>query len=685
MKKIFFYLLTLCWISLSHAHYYKLDWANSAGGIGANVGTSVAVDADGNVYTCGYFSGTADFDPGPGVFNLTSLGSPDIFIAKYDGSGNFKWAKSCGGPDNEFVTGITIGITGNILTVGNFRNTVDFDPGPGKFNLTSAGGYDMFILSLDSAGTFQWVKQISGSLEQNGSSITTDLNGNLYTTGFFTGTTDFDPGVGVYSLTTLSGVGPNEAFVLKLNSNGDFIWAKQFSGLSSKGGACVKVDKRQNVYSTGYFQSTVDFDPGIGIYNLKSAGNNDIYVSKLDSSGSFLWAGQIGGKASDGSSSCVLDNMNNLYVTGAFSDTVDFDPDAIKTYKISTSIQNTFILKLDSTGKFKWAKKLEGFSSGACITLDPDENIYTTGSFRVDGDFDPGPGKHDLHVKGGGATDIFISRLNPAGDFVWAQSFGSTQYDDGRSVVADGSGHIYVVGNFGDSIDFDPSFDTVYRRANGTMDAFILKMQECLDYNLNFSKKTCKPYLFNSKLLTTSGLYTEVFTSSRGCDSTMTVDLDLTPVNAVITSYGLTMGVGTVLGATYQWVECPSYTAIPGANTRIYTAPAKGSYSIIITLGDCSDTADCYSPTPLSIESYTSNPSVVSITPNPSTGKIRVVSPVMQHARMNITNMLGSLMLSVDLLTGDDQFDISSFPSGIYLVKIQDEQHQQHIQTVLKQ
>ncbi|MFA6150975.1 MAG: SBBP repeat-containing protein [Chitinophagaceae bacterium] len=685
MKKLFFFLLTFCWISLSHAYYYKLDWANSIGGKGNNVGTSLVVDADGNVYTCGYFSGTADFDPGPGVFNLTSLGSLDIFITKYDGSGNFKWAKSCGGPDNEFVTGITIGITGNILTVGNFRNTVDFDPGPGMFSMTSAGGSDIFILSLDSIGRFQWAKQFSGSMEQSGSSIITDIAGNIYTTGSFSGPTDFDPGVGVYSLNTTTGTGPGDAFVLKLNSTGDFIWAKQFTGTASKGGVSVKVDKRQNVYSTGSFQSTVDFDPGSGIYNLKSAGNNDIYVSKLDSSGNFLWAGQIGGKGSDGGASCALDSMNNLFVTGNFAGTVDFDPDFIKSHTITSTLQGTFILKLDSAGKFKWVKKFEGFSGGTSITLDPDENIYTTGSFRGDADFDPGPGKYDLHVKGGGATDIFISRLNPAGDFVWAQSFGSTQYDDGRSIVADGWGHIYLAGDFGDSVDFDPSKDTMYRRANGTTDAFVLKMQECFDYNLNFIKRTCKPYLFNSKLLTTSGLYTEVFTSLSGCDSTVTVDLDITPVNAVITSYGLTMGVGTVLGATYQWVECPSYTAIPGANSRIYAAPAKGSYSIIITLGDCSDTADCYSPTPLSIESYTGNQSVVSITPNPSTGTIRVLSTGMKNARLNITNMMGSLMLTDDLLTGDDQFDISTFPSGIYLVKILDDEQHQHIQTLLRQ
>ena len=112
----------------------------------------VAVDNAGNTYTSGWFAGTVDFDPGPGTFNLTSVGGEDIFVSKLDSDGNLVWARSVGSSGNDNARGITVDASGNVYTTGNFWYTADFDPGTGTFNLTSFGGLDAYVSKLDPTG-----------------------------------------------------------------------------------------------------------------------------------------------------------------------------------------------------------------------------------------------------------------------------------------------------------------------------------------------------------------------------------------------------------------------------------------------------------------------------------------------------------------------------------------------------
>jgi hypothetical protein len=169
MKKFFYVLLLLlafigCY---TPAKAQNLDFA-WAKGIGATDGDdraySIAVDAAGNVYTTGYFEGTADFDPSAGVFNLTSAGSVDIFVSKLDASGNFVWAKAMGGTSIDQATSIAVDASNNVYTTGYFYNTADFDPSAGVANLTSAGSGDIFVSKLDASGNFVWAKAMGGDL-----------------------------------------------------------------------------------------------------------------------------------------------------------------------------------------------------------------------------------------------------------------------------------------------------------------------------------------------------------------------------------------------------------------------------------------------------------------------------------------------------------------------------------------
>ncbi len=312
-------------------------------------GISITTDAGGNVYTTGLFSGTTDFDPGAGTAYLTSAGYSDIFIQKLDCAGNFLWAKRMGGSSYDLGYSITTDAGGNVYTTGLFELTVDFDPGAGTTNLTSVGNEDIFIQKLDSAGNLLWVKQMGGTEDDRGFSITTDSGVNVYTTGYFYGTADFDPGAGTYNLTS---AGMNDIFIQKLDSAGNLLWVKQMGGNDYDVVNSITTDAGGNVYTTGYFYGTADFDPGAGTTNLISAGGDDIFIQKLDSAGNLLWVKQMGGNDYEAGNSITTDAGGNVYTTGSFYGTADFDPGAGTTNLISAGYDDIFIQKLSppSTG-----------------------------------------------------------------------------------------------------------------------------------------------------------------------------------------------------------------------------------------------------------------------------------------------------------------------------------------------
>jgi hypothetical protein len=253
-------------------------WAKQLGGTSTDVALSISVDSSGNVYTTGPFQGTADFDPGAGTANLTSAGGDDSFISKLDSSGNYVWAKQLGGIGNDVGYGISVDSSGNVYITGTFNDTADFDPGAGTANLTSVGSQDSFISKLDSSGNYVWAKQLGGTSADVARDISMDSGGNVYTTGTFQGTADFDPGASTANLTSAGG---RDSFISKLDSSGNYVWAKQLGGTGNDIGRSISVDSSSNVYTVGYFTGTADFDPGASTANLTAGGATNSFISKL--------------------------------------------------------------------------------------------------------------------------------------------------------------------------------------------------------------------------------------------------------------------------------------------------------------------------------------------------------------------------------------------------------------------
>jgi len=330
-----------------------------------------AVFGDGKILVGGYFA-SDNITIGAFTLQNSAVGFDDAFIAKYDSSGNVLWAQSIGGSSDEKAFSVAADASGNVYTTGYFRNTVDFDPGSGVFNLTSAGGGDIFISKLDNSGNFVWARAIGGTPANaidKGNAIALDNSGNVYTTGRFLNTVDFDPGAGVFNITA---AGEGDVFISKLNSSGNFVWAIAMGGTDGEEGLSIALDASENIYTTGGFEETADFDPGAGVFNLTSNGYSDIFISKLDNAGSFIWAKAMGGTNPEGGESIALDAFGNVYTTGQFLGTVDFNPGSGVNNLTSAGGRDIFISKLDNAGNFVWAKRMGGtdWDAGYSIAID---------------------------------------------------------------------------------------------------------------------------------------------------------------------------------------------------------------------------------------------------------------------------------------------------------------------------
>ncbi len=258
-------------------------WAKQIVGSYFEVAYSMDVDSAGNIYVGGGYLGTCDFDPSPAVWNFTSPGSAyEAFIAAFDPYGDVMWMQHFGGPDQELVTDLVIAGDGSIYATGGFYGSPDFDPGTGNCTLINPGpSWDnAFVMRLDAVGNFLWAINIGAGEHDSGLSIDVDQYASCYITGYYSGTVDFDPGSGI---ALMSGVDPISlaAFVLKLDSNGEFVWAVPFLGHTLRGNS-VLVDSTGNIYTAGVFQNTTDFNPGPLTTNLStSSGWPDAFVHKM--------------------------------------------------------------------------------------------------------------------------------------------------------------------------------------------------------------------------------------------------------------------------------------------------------------------------------------------------------------------------------------------------------------------
>jgi hypothetical protein len=460
-------------------------WTRTFGGIGSDLGWSIGLDSEGNVVVTGCFEQTVDFDPGIGIDPRSSNGGRDVFAVKLDASGSYVWARTIGGALDDDGADIAVDDEDDVVLSGCFQHQVDFDPTDGEDLRGSHGSYDIFLLKLGEDGSYQWAYTVGGLQADEGLAVAVDPDGNVWGTGRFRTVVDFDPGPGD---DVRRAVGGTDVFVTRLGADGSYQGAQTFGGPSTDGAYDISAGSTGEVAIAGYFWETVDFDPSEGVDEHTSAGQSDLFVTRLRSDGSYRWTQTVGGLGSDEGSSLSVDPTGNVLTTGHFRGVVDFDPGEGTDERASNGGSDAFVLKLRSNGSYEWAATAGGAGNdaGEGLVADGQGLIMLTGSFSGLVDFDPTEDGIDEHSSSG-AADAFtlvVQCAEPADDdddcasptFLWAQSAGGPGDDSGYRFATDGHGNVWVVGSFEGEVDFDPTDDVDLHTSSGEEDAFVTRL-----------------------------------------------------------------------------------------------------------------------------------------------------------------------------------------------------------------
>jgi len=317
----------------------KLKWAYGFSGLeGHNTTQSITIK-NGKIWVTGSFEDTVDFDPGVGIHELASVDSSDIFWVQIDTSGNFISANSIGGPGSDAGTDIVIDGENNIVVTGIYSNDADMDPGTGS-NLLNTQIYhdEYFICKYDSAGNFIWANPIHGIQDGYAHQVFVDTNNDIYTSGSFSNDLIFDFVATSDTLTAPFGV--QDLYVLKMNGNGNFMWAKQIMGNDHSSIISTTLNN-QLISITGQLWGRYDFDPGPDSLILNSDNPYDTFLSFIDTAGNFLGALQLEGAGYSWGTGLSIDHLNALYFTGLYTDSIDLDPSPFTQYLQVINTPNT--------------------------------------------------------------------------------------------------------------------------------------------------------------------------------------------------------------------------------------------------------------------------------------------------------------------------------------------------------
>lgn len=446
MRSIYTFLILFVLCSPLFAGQY-VNWAQPGGGTQTDRGQAIHTDARGYSAVTGSITGTAIL----GSQTITGGTGQSLFIAVYDSVGTVLWARAATGTGNSFGLGITRDGSGNIIATGYYNGSVTI----GTTTLSSAGNDDIFFAKYNSAGVFQWAISAGGGTVDQGFAVTADASGNIYGTGYISGSVNFG------ALNTNATF--YDAYLVKYNSSGVEQWLQKGGGASTDYGRGVAVDGSGNVFLTGdiYGTGTCTF----GTVNVTGVGAYDAFVAKYNNSGVIQWVQTGGGSLNDRANAATVDPSGNVIITGFFSSSVNFSGNNLN----SVGSQDIFVAKYNTSGAIQWIRQAGGnFSTnvGYAVCTDLTGNIFVSGTFQNTIAF----GSLTMQSLG---LDPFAVKYTSAGTPVWIQRAGAGQDDEGKGIGVDTSGHTYLAGWFtGNNSPFG-----VHTLVNaGQEDAFVLRL-----------------------------------------------------------------------------------------------------------------------------------------------------------------------------------------------------------------
>ena len=709
-------------MAISYAQI-NLEWANSTNTNAiSNLQSDMFLDNSKNIYSIGYFDGTKDFNPGAGTFYMTTDNTADLYIQKLDSNGNFIKAVQIGdsafltyhksfvdgegfiylslsflksldadpGPNDSLVfseanynnwlilkidplfnlifvvnlsnssgNGLVVTENKDIILTGGFRDTVDFDPGLDTFNLISPYPNNIasrVIYKLDSLGNFIFAKQFE-SFENtlNLTSIEVDNSGNFYVDAYFKDSVDIDP-----ELTSQILYNPNHTrAICKFNNSGNLIWVYTYEHFPHYYYVSMDSDSLNNLYILGINSWNTDYDMGSGVSMSTNPMQNDYYILKLDSSGSFMWVKFIDVDAPGSGLNLDLYSKPNgdILIAGYAKNFTDFNPNINETYCDYSSSNFLFLEKLDANGEFIWMRKFQNASGlGGNIIECRENEIYFTGKYLGLVDIDPGPDNYMLNS--GGVTQKFLIKFNECTNSTL--SYLNDTICQGDSILL-GNTYYGSIGNYAGILSNSQGCDSVI-----SMQLFVRP-----EFSDSTYQTICNgdSILFQGTYLTSAGNYNFIYSDIHGCDSISKIYINVTYVPIGVTTSGTGLMVLTN-NATYQWLDCSTGDPIPGETNQYFYPQSNGQFAVEVTINGCSNISSCYNFSTFGINQYELNS--INIYPNPASTEIHLKlnnSEVVNN--IDLIDLTGKIINTIPVYKITNELKLPlELPSGYYFIRL---------------
>lgn len=452
LKRPILWSLFLCLV-FSGSCAQQFDWATSVGALGLDVARDVAVDPQGNFVVIGDFSGTTSIAGTP----LSGFGGAEAFVAKFNPQGSLQWAKVISGPAEDRARGLMIDDDGNIYVVGHFTDTVVFHQTENELiSSGSLGQKDIFVVKYSPTGEVIW--QFTGGSRFDDTATGIDWNrwtNKLYISGGFQSRGDFGNGIALSN-------GDSDAFLLKMDVDGNTFWAKSGGGEGHEVAADVVVDvSSQSVYITGDFYQNATFENT----QLEAVGSSDMFLAKYSEEGEMLWIKSNGGTNVDVATKLGIDLNQKVYVSGYYQLTTVFEMHTAT----ALGYNDVFLAQFNPEGDCMWLKSAgsNALDNALGLAVDWDGTTYQVGMFEEEIYAD------DLSVEGDD-YDIFIIARKPTGEVKYIKTAGAGSSDFGMAAALGPNNELYITGYYFFFADFDEI--TIGNAENG--DAFVARLTD---------------------------------------------------------------------------------------------------------------------------------------------------------------------------------------------------------------
>jgi len=554
---------------------------------------------------------------------------------------------------------------------------------------------------LSSAQSLHWVNTSNTSLSTT--AIISDSDGYVYSTGTFSGITDFDPGSGVVELESnyimvdfnnngiLTKQYSRDIFIQKNDAGGNLVWVKKLGVTLTGNGQNVSyvsdivADGNGNVYSIGKFSGTIDFDPnsgtafetGTGVINGVH-GYNDTFIHKLDSNGDFVWVKTYGGDAITGTSIDVDEN-NDVYVCGKFGLSVDLNPNAAVNMATSNGFGDVFVQKYNSSGDQVWSTHFGSTEQDQVIDIkvQNSNNIYISGTFEGNYSLPTTTGVVDLVALN--TYNSFVSKLNGNGEFVWIEQINGLGGEIFNATIdIDEQGSLYITGGFTGEIDFDNSVqNSILISAIDTTSSYLMKLDDngsfvwVNELNNSYNSGVTQVHLDEmgyayvitnqeQGLLINGAIYNEneyiqirKFSTTGNLISTINYeDSDRNAFrHADVDSIGNIYIAGEFSGEV-------NFDPIFNQTIASSNNLLSNDYILKLNPGD-------------NLNVIEQTESIVEVFPNPTSGDVTVKLPTHEeYAQLNIVDYSGQIVYNSQLNNSANNVDLTHLPTGMYLVNV---------------